>query len=218
MNTTYNKFLILIALVAITSGVFTYVSNNLDVLPSTQTSSALSTSSSQGGIPTTDTVSDVNDKISQDTAFLTTLVSLTKIQINTSIFSDAGFKALKDNTVVIEQVTPGRPNPFAPVNNNVITSNTPAYPVVTNEPTQVTDKSALLSGGVEDVNDNTITYFDYGPTESLGKSTPPVKQSLIGNFVTSVTNLKPKTAYFFRAVAKINGTVHNGEIISFTTN
>jgi hypothetical protein len=50
------------------------------------------------------------------TAFLSTLLSLNRINVDDSIFKTKSFSSLRDNTVPIASDTPvGRPNPFASI-------------------------------------------------------------------------------------------------------
>lgn len=220
MHIIHNKFFIVLSILILLLGVYTYFSNNLDVQAATPTpqNSPLSSTSNSPNIDSP--ISPNNDKISKDTAFLATLTSLNKLHIDTSIFSSQSFNLLKDNTVILEPAVPGRPNPFAPINSeNSTIIETPVSTVTTNEPTEITNKSALLNGTVDgSLTGITSTYFEYGPTETLGSVTPAAKQSLVGTFFTSITGLKSKTKYYFSAVAKINGSLNYGEIITFTTN
>ncbi len=219
MHRTYNKFLIVIAIAIILSGGYVYFSHDLDAQAASGSQSNSSLVSS--GSSSKEISMSKNEKISQDTAFLTTLTSLNKLKIDTSIFGRQSFMSLRDNTVTLEQVTPGRPNPFAPINSesNSTIVQTQVSPVTTNEATEVTNNSALLNGTIDSsVSGVTSSYFEYGPTEALGTTTAVAKQSLIGTFFTSVSGLKPKTKYYFSAVAKINGALSYGDIVSFTTN
>jgi len=217
MHRKYNKFLIVSAITLIIGSVYIYFSNNLDVQAvSTPVSSNSAVSSQNGSVASS--VIKTEDQIVVDTAFISTLTSLTKIEIDTSIFSNPGFKALNDNTVNLEAVAPGRPNPFAPIQTIPSTNNSIASPVVTNEPTQITYESAVLNGTINSLTGITSIYFEYGTEPELGKTTKPVKQSLIGTFVTSVTDLASETTYFFRAVAKVGTTPIYGEVVSFNTN
>lgn len=209
---TKNKFLIMLAILIILGGLYLFSLGNSNVSAAT-TDSSLSSSISNSS------TSSLDNRIVEDTAFLSTLTSLTTINIDTSLFSDASFNALNDNTVKLDAVPAGRSNPFATIDtassNN---ASVPSSPVITNEPSQVTDKTAALNGSLSSLTGVTSTYFEYGSTASLGKVTQPAKQSLIGTFITNIGGLTSKTTYFFRAVAKINGNTVNGEVISFTTN
>jgi hypothetical protein len=216
MKTTNNKFLIVLAVAIMLGGLYVYFYKDLNVSAATQTQSDSSLSSSITGNPS---LSSLDDKIAEDTAFLSTLVSLTTINIDTSLFSNQSFNALNDNTVKLEPVAAGRQNPFAAIDvTSLDNASVSTSPVITNQPTQVTDKTAILNGAVNSASGVTSTYFEYGPTASLGKTTQSAKQSLVGTFIMNISGLASKTTYFFRAVAKINGSIVNGEIISFNTN
>jgi hypothetical protein len=193
---------------------YLYFSHGLSVQAATPSSTSDLSSSGSSSVSL---LGMNNDAIGVDTAFLLKLTTLTKIRIDTSIFSDHAFQALNDNTVNLEPVAPGRPNPFAPIDTLVPVTASSLSPVVTSQATQVTSKTAILNGTIN-IAGVSSTYFEYGPTEALGKLTPPVKQSLIGTFVTNVTGLSPKTTYFFRAVAKAGTVPIYGDIASFNTN
>jgi hypothetical protein len=165
------------------------------------------------------TTSNLKNQIYSEISFISTLSSVKNLKVDTSIFSNVLFSKLKDNSVKIESVEPGRPNPFAPINSNQ--SKDPTIPkVITTTPTLITDRSVVLNGQVNLSLTDKVTdiYFEYGPSENLGKVTPSVSQSLVGTFVKSVTGLFPRTAYFFKACARINQVVVCGEIVPFTTN
>jgi hypothetical protein len=68
------------------------------------------------------TILSVNNKISEDTAFLSTLIGLSSIRIDTSLFTSKSFSSLVDNHVSVGTVgTTGRSNPFAPIEVPVVT-------------------------------------------------------------------------------------------------
>jgi hypothetical protein len=192
-------------------GGYAYLSNNLNA------NAADSAISSSNGLKTNGKTSGGSDQISKDTAFLYTLTSLTKIKIDTSLFTDTAFNLLTDNTVVLEPGTPGRPNPFAPIS-GIPSTDVQKSLVVTNVPDQITKTSAVLNGTTNNTTGVTSVYFEYGPTPTLGKFTKETKQSLIGTFGSNITGLTPDTVYFFRAVAKINGVLQYGDVIPFNTN
>jgi hypothetical protein len=217
MKKIYNKFLIVSTIALFIGGVYLYFSNNLSstITPIAYGSSL--TSSTTGADPVATSLAG-GDKISSDISFLATLVSLKTIKIDISLFSNKSFNALQNNAVTISPVVPGRVNPFAPIDNTQ-TSNVVSLPnVVTNQPTQVTDKAAVLNGTINVVSGVTDTYFEYGTTINLGTVTATVKQSLVGTFIKNVLGLTSKTNYFFRACAKINKIASCGDIVSFSTN
>ena len=216
MHRIYNKFLIVAAVALLIGSFYVYLSNNLNAQAASLLSTDSAISSQTGSSPAA--LLATNDKINVDTSFLSTLVSLTKIKIDTSIFTDKSFQALNDNTVNLETIAPGRENPFSPIQTVVQVDVAPLSPVVTNEATQVTNKTAVLNGTINNLSGITSVYFEYGITEDLGKVTPAVKQSLVGTFITNVTGLTPATSYFYRAVAKVGTGPVYGEILAFNTN
>ena len=100
---------------------------------------------------------------------------------------------------------------------NIITIN---HRVVTTVPTQIMQNSAKCNGVAMIANGvNTNGYFEYGATQSLGHNT---NSGNIGNqmntqYSSLITNLKPNTLYYCRAViVNANGT-YKGELMSFRT-
>ncbi len=217
MKIIYNKFLIISTIVLFIGGVYLYFSHNLNSETIVPVAYGSSLASSAGSV-TTPTSSGTVDQISSDISFLATLASLKEIKIDTSLFAEESFKVLVNNQVKIEPVVAGRINPFAPMDvgttNNVATVSN----VVTDQPTQVTDRTAILNGTINTVNGVTATYFQYGTTVNLGTVTPTVEQSLVGTFIKNVLGLTPKTNYFYKACAKINGVALCGDVVSFATN
>ena len=204
-------------IVILIGGAYLYFSNDLNsgtIVPVAFGSSLTSST----GVESFPASSFIGDKISSDISFLTTLVSLKKIKIDTSLFTNKSFNALQNNAVKIEPVIAGRINPFAPIDANMISNILSTSKVVTDQPTQVTDKTAVLNGTINTVSGVTDTYFEYGTTVNLGIVTAIVKQSLVGTFIKNVLGLTPKTNYFFKACAKINNIAFCGEVVSFTTN
>lgn len=214
MNKINNKFLIVLSCVLIISGVYVYTSNTSESLAA----DSEGLTSSLGGSPVSDFTTP-DQKITEDVSFIDTLSSLTQINIDTSLFSSKAFNDLKDNTVKLAPGATGRPNPFAPIDPNATSgTETIGSPVITNPPSQITDRTVIFNGTMNTSSGASSAYFEYGPTEALGRVTPPAEQSLIGTFIKKVVNLNPKTTYFYRASARVNGTVVFGDVVSFTTN
>lgn len=70
---------------------------------------------------------------SNATAFLTTLLSLNKIKVDTTIFKNPIFTRLKDNTVpILNEGGVGRPNPFAELDNTTPVDNGMTFPQINN--------------------------------------------------------------------------------------
>lgn len=215
MSTTYHKFLVSFAIVVLFTSLYFYFSNGLKTEALTPVSSGSSLATT---VPTSKV--SIDEQIAQDTAFISTLTSLTKIKIDTTIFSNNAFINLNDNTVTIEPSPTGRANPFSPVDGNVqVSTGTPvASPVITKSAENVTASSAVLNGLVSNTTGVSVTYFEFGITPALTKTTIPSKPSLIGTYVGTLSGLLPKTTYYYRAAAKINGNTLYGEVVSFTTN
>jgi len=215
MKKIHNKFLIISGIVVLISTTFLYSSSNMSsplIIPVVYSSSLSDTTSGEIEIP-----SLIESKIQDDISFLTTLISLKKIKINKTIFSNNGFNALKSNKVNIEKVPSGRINPFAPTEAIRINDDIKYSKVITNEATQVTDNSAMFNGTLDAISETTDAYFIYGTTNNLGSTTSKVKQSLAGTIIKNILGLKTKTKYFYKACAKIDKTELCGEILTFTT-
>lgn len=215
MKKTYNKFLIISTFILFIGGLCLYFYNNAGSNNFVPTAFGSSLESSADATSATNSDTTPSNDIKSDISFLTTLVSLKSLKIDTSIFSNQSFNKLQNNSVTIEPVQAGRLNPFAPMNTNNSNS---VSTVVTNQPTQISDKSAVLNGTINTISGVADTYFEYGAS-SLGVNniTTLVKQSLVGTFVKSISGLTPKTTYSYKACAKINSVVSCGEVVSFTT-
>jgi hypothetical protein len=215
MKKRYNKFLVISTFVILLGISYSYFSSNLDSNNLTPVANGSFLSSSLGGIMG---VSSGNSEISSDISFLTTLVSLNKINIDTTLFTNKSFTSLKNNEVKIEPIGAGRINPFAPINDNNINNVSQNSGIITGLPTEITDKTVSLNGVINSLNGVTDMYFQYGTSEALGVVTSTVKQSLVGTFIKNVSGLTPKTAYFYKACAKVNGATLCGDMVSFNTN
>lgn len=215
MHKKYNKFLIVSFIVVFIFGVYSYFYNNL------RSEAATTADPITSSLDTTTTATNVvatSSQATEDTAFLMKLVSLTKIKVDSSLFNNKTFKLLVDNNIKLEAVPYGRTNPFSPTTSSVTNiNNAVTFLLKTNPATLITNKSAILNGSLEGVTSDNI-YFEYGITNTLGKITPKVIPSLIGNFASNLIGLTSKTTYFFRAVANINGVLTLGDITLFTTN
>jgi len=83
-------------------------------------------------------VTTIDSQVSSDVAFLTTLIAIKSIKLDTSFFNSKSFKELKDNSIRVGQATPGRINPFNPIGND---SNVSPLDVVIGQPLDVVDNS-----------------------------------------------------------------------------
>ena len=213
MHKKYNKFLIISFVGVMMLGVYSYFNNELVVF-SAEDEDAI-TSSLDTTMPIAPT-SEVSSKTTEDISFLMKLASLTKIKVDTSLFTDPSFKLLIDNNIKLEPAPYGRINPFAPTEAS-LSSRASAFSLKTNPATLISSNSAVLNGSL-DGSSSTNIYFEYGSSIALGKVTSKVTPSLVGNFASNLVGLSAKSPYFFRAVANVNGVITFGEIISFNTN
>lgn len=215
MKKTHNKTtLIMFTIVILIIGICFHFSKNLNsgVIARVVYGATLESSS-------TDTVtSSGSSKISEDISFLTTLIgSLEKIKIDTDFFTSKLFLSLKDNSISIGSVEPGRINPFFPMENSNINNTVFSLKVITDLPTEITDKEVMLNGTINTTDGVTNVYFEYGKTNTLGTVVTTIEPSLIGAFIKNILGLTPKTNYFYKACAKINNIANCGEIVSFST-
>lgn len=212
MNKIYHKFLIIFSILVIVGGIYFYFSNSLT------SEASLSSSLDASLVGNSSDIANNDNRINSDIAFISTLTSLNRIKIDTTLFTKKSFQSLNDNTVKLEPGIPGRINPFSPINLNSIENNISSSPILTNEPLEVKSKTAILSGSVNRTTGVTDTFFEYGVSESLGQKTPQATVSLIGTFISNITGLNSKTTYFYKACAKINGATICGDVVSFDTN
>lgn len=209
MKKPYHKILIIFSLLVIIGGLYFYFSNNTTQEASLSSSLVSSSSNSSSNSSKTKIVSDV--------AFISTLDSLKRINIDTTLFTNEAFKSLNDNTVKLEDVASGRVNPFAPIISQLTQNISTASQVITNKPLEIKNKTAVLSGVVKSTTGVTDAYFEYGLTNKLGQKISSGAVSLIGVFISNIINLKSGTNYFYKACAKINATPFCGNIVSFNT-
>lgn len=215
MNKKYSRFLIVTFVLASVFGVYSYFYNDLESEAATGDSQSALASSL-----TTDSITSQasGNKTSDDTAFLMKLASLKKIKIDTSILTSHSFKSLVDNHIKLEKVPYGRVNPFSPTGDYVpSTIKATEFTLKTSIATLIINKSATLNGSLTGETSSNI-YFEYGPTEDLGNKTAKVTPATNGDFSAVITALTPKTTYYFRAAANVNGTISYGEIMSFKVN
>jgi hypothetical protein len=212
----FNKAtVIIIALVLIGLMVFGYISFTKKEAPAS--GSPLQSSSQTGGVMAAQSLGpdgDVGDK------FLALLLNMRTIKFNQEIFASPSFMVLKDfSTVLIPEGNEGRPNPFAPVGQDVLLP-TQTFTVTTNQPTNVTMTSATFVASMSQGAIADTRYFEYGTAETvpLANITARVQQNLnTGAFTFNMTGLLPNTTYYVRAVATINGIVIYGNVVNFKT-
>lgn len=180
---------------------------------------------------------------STDTAgkdFLSTLLNLKTLKLSGEIFENTAFKRLEDFSKDLTKGEPeGRPNPFAPIGNDVgtvgviggaqTTTGVESTPEVIPEVPE-TPAQTVITGAVTVVKGTTATLQAstsiVGGTKGfeIGKTTPPtllVTSSIVpgqnGAFTLPITALSKNTQYYIRAVVTLNGVPTKGDIVTFTT-
>jgi hypothetical protein len=112
---------------------------------------------------------------------------------------------------------------YVTVNPIVVVQPQPQQPIynvcaVTTVATNVSRNGAQLNGLITSGNGSATTYFEYGPTVSMGSQT--VSRSVNGNspFTEFISGLAPDTIYYFRFVSTCaNGGISRGTIEVFST-
>lgn len=218
MKKIYNKFLIISTIALFAGGSYLYFSDRLISEGITPVAFGSSLVSSLGD-ETSPLPTAQDDQITSDISFLTTLVALKNIKIDTDFFTNKSFQNLKNNRVVIDPVKSGRVNPFGPIEASSYAAPGPnVSKVITEQPSQITTNSAILNGTVNIASETALTYFEYSITPQLSTpTTVSTKQSLVGTFIKNVTGLSPQTTYYYRACVKISNVAYCGENVSFTT-
>jgi len=209
-NKTFKIFLISITAIIIIGLVYIYIYKG-------GKTEAADSSPLSSSVETNDSASNTNNQTSLDISFISTLSSLKKIKIDNAFFDSKSFMSLKDNSVALEQVNPGRTNPFSPINTESLNS-TSFSMIKTNEPGQISSNSAILNGSVDMTNSFSALYFEYGTTLALDKKTPNLEPSVIGNFMANISGLTSQTTYYYRSAVKMGDNTLYGEVESFTTN
>ncbi len=152
--------------------------------------------------------------------FSNALAGISGITLDTSIFSNTAYKALRDYPITLGTAVIGRQNPFAPIGADSGTADTSAstLTVQTLAPSKVLTTSAVLGALVTAQSTaGTTVVFQYGINDTLGSATAPVKVSKSGTAVFTVTGLTPGTMYYVNSVAVQGSTTATGTIMTFTT-
>jgi len=147
------------------------------------------------------------------------LSSINTISIDTSIFQNPAYRALRDYPVLLGTDIIGRVNPFAPIGSDSgAATPTTTVSVQTLAPGKVTTTTAEL-GALITLPDviSTNVLFQYGPTDTFGNSTTPVTTTKTGTTLASVTGLTPGTKYFVQAVVVRGSSTTIGNVMTFTT-
>lgn len=171
---------------------------------------------SQTGVTAGDVASGSASSLAS--GFLSTLLAIQGIKLDTDLFSDQTFGLLNDNTYeLIQPGNEGRPNPFAPIGSDASLAQGGAINVSFAVPNAITKTSATFSATITGAPKNVAMnrWFEYGSTPQVASKTPLITG---GNaFTKSVTDLEPGTTYYVRAVVEINKVKYSSAIKSFRT-
>jgi hypothetical protein len=156
-----------------------------------------------------------------DASFSTLLSSINGITLDTSIFQNAGYRALRDYPVTLGTAIIGRQNPFAPIGIDGSGGGAQAPAAMqlqTLAPGKILSTSAEFGALVTSASTDPVTVvFQYGTTDTFGSATPPTKVTKNGTALFTATGLTPSTTYYVEAVAVQGSVTATGTIMSFTT-
>lgn len=210
-------FAIVIGIIAILIFVFSRVgsgtpASNDGSLTSTVTNNTASSTTLPGGggaVVPSETTSN----------FTSLLSSINSINLDTTIFSNPAYLALRNNPIDLGTAIVGRQNPFAPIGTDVNGSQqTTTLQVQTLAPGKVLATSAEFGALITASSlSPTTVVFQYGTSDALGNDTTPVTVSKNGTALFTITGLTPGTTYYVEAVAVQGSITTTGNIMSFTT-
>lgn len=219
MSKKVKIFAIVVGVICVLILAFTFIGNSTPVANDT----GLTTTA---GTVTTDS-STLNAGMgataapSADNSFAATLSSINSINLDTSIFSNAGYKALRDYPINLGTAVIGRQNPFAPMgvdSTSVDASGVATVQVQTLAPGKIVSTSAELGALVTTTSTSpTTVVFNYGLNDTFGSATPPIKVTQNGTALFTITGLTPATTYYVEAVAVQGSVTATGTIMTFTT-
>lgn len=154
--------------------------------------------------------------------FSTILASITSISLDTSLFEDPAYKALRDYPITLGSDRRGRPNPFAPVGYDIGSisgaASTTEIQFETLQPAKITATTAELGAqGILSTTDEAYVVFEYGTNDLLGSATAPVALNKSGTAVQRIMGLSNGTTYFVRATLAQGSISKTGNTMTFTT-
>ncbi len=115
-------------------------------------------SSSEVATETGDTLKEEDSVIAKE--LLGVLLNVKNIRLNDSIFNEEAFTSLQDSTILlVPDGTEGRPNPFAPIGNDIsaaVLNSTPSTPVTITSPSPTpTPTNPVVPGTTPNTSTNT---------------------------------------------------------------
>lgn len=150
--------------------------------------------------------------------FSKVLSSIRNITIDTSLFQNHAYIALRDFPVILGTDSVGRVNPFAPIG---VDSPLPVIQdtiVQTLQTGKITKTTAEVGAQVTPTSSAPITVvFEYGTTDTFGNVTEPIMVTKSGTVLSTLTGLLAGTTYYTRAVAISGAITTTGNTTSFVT-
>jgi hypothetical protein len=212
MSKNVKIFAIVVLIIALIIGVSAYVGSQKSTSDTTPLSSSVSPAA---GVPLATTTTQNNE-------FSSLLSTIKSITIDTTIFTNPAYLALRDYPITLGFDVKGRPNPFAPVGNDTgsISGFVPATKVQfeTLQPNKVTGTTAELGAQALLSNtDKATVVFEYGTNDLFGSGTAPVALTKNGTALLRVTGLLPQTTYLVRAVLTQGSDITVGNTMTFAT-
>ena len=181
--------------------------------PTTNPSSPLSTSATAPAVNRAATATDTKPG-----DFQTILSTVKSITIDTSIFSNPAYRALRDHPVTLGTDIVGRSNPFAPIGTDSAVVGLDQPTVQTLQPGKVTSTSAEFTAQVTLPTTAPVTVvFQYGTTDAFGSATTPQNVTKTGTSFATVTGLTPNTTYKVQAVIVQGSNTISGNTMTFST-
>lgn len=214
MNKTLKKIAIVVVILA--GGYFIYTN-----FLSGDSSSSLPTGVSTGGTLSSSAIPGGSSvPVAGADEFSTLLARINTINIDTSIFQDPGYKALRDYPVMLGTDVVGRINPFAPIGTDgslpvqlqAITAQTMTPGKITATSVEFGASVTIPTGGAP-----ASVIFQYDTTDKFGLTTSPVSVTKSDTVLMPVQGLFPGTRYYVRVVAVQGSSTVTGNVMTFTT-
>lgn len=150
--------------------------------------------------------------------FSKVLSSIKNITIDTSVFQNKAYVALRDFPVTLGTDTVGRVNPFAPIGVDSSSPVTQDTVVQTLQTGKITKATAEIGAQVTISSPAPVTVvFEYGTTDTFGSVTEPIAVTKNGTVLSTLTGLSASTLYYVRAVAITGATTTTANTTSFVT-
>lgn len=215
MSKKIKVFAIVVLIIACIIGVASYMSKSRSSSSTSTSPLSSSAESKAAGVPLPTTTAATSE-------FAGVLSSIKSIVLDTSIFDNPAYRALRDYPITLGSDYRGRPNPFAPVGvdvgaiSGVVASTEVQFETL--QPAKVTATTAEFGAqGILSTTDSANVVFEYGTNDLLGSATSPIPLGKNGTALLRITGLTKSTTYYVRAVLTQGSIQKTGNIMTFTT-